>query len=799
MSRSISLSVLPCAWLVALGIAQAAHGAEGTFTLSLDSRPVAYPPTALVSTENPARGAILHHEVAATLDPASGTLRATDRIHVLHAPGTPADAVFPVLLWKELRLIEVEGEGVEVVATESARLQPKAFWRRPPYAELAGFENARQIDLALAGAGGRGGPASGGTGAGGTNNASASEGPAVWPDTVVVTLVYEGTIVDSLQAPDAAYARSFETTAGLILPEGAFLAYSTFWIPTRPEEIFTFDLTTTTPAAWRTVSQGRMAKDVVQGADRVMRWECPHPMEEIYLIGGPYEENHLRHGEVMAQTFTYANTDSSIYNRYLRGTGAYLDLYEEKIGPYPFAKFALVENFWQSGFGMPSFTLLGDRVIRLPFILDTSYGHEILHNWWGNGVFVDRSEGNWCEGLTTYGADYFYEERKGEEDAMRYRLNALQNYRDYVSEAEDLPLTEFRERHDFTTQAVGYSKSMMVIHQLRRAVGDAAFDDALHRFYRDHLWRRATWSDLFRSFAEVGDVDPEVWRRQWIERSGAPVLHIENPRVHGSHEERSLSFDLVQEPMDGGAPYAVLVPVRVLGDHDHQVDREVRVTAGRTPVTVACGFEPTLLAVDPDFHVLRRLHREEIPTRLSQVLGADSIAIVIADDLPTELRAACEELAAEWSKGQRAGVFGEAEAGSRLAALSGAVGTGGAGSRPGTAAQPSSSSPAGTGALESGVAVWLLGRGELADEIVAASRLSASVDPASGERSVVLTGLAGGLTWGLLDAIRPEDLAALGRKVPHYGKYSYLVFDDGENADKGIWPAGDSPLRTRVD
>src|SRR5690606_3013180 len=122
--------------------------------------------------------------------------------------------------------------------------------------------------------------------------------------------------------------------------------------------------------------------------------------------------HHVRHGDVFAQTFTYADTDSSIYNRYLRGTGRYLDLYEEQIGPYPFAKFALVENFWQTGFGMPSFTLLGDRVIRLPFILDTSYGHEILHNWWGNGVFVNVEEGNWCEGLTTYGADYAYKEQE---------------------------------------------------------------------------------------------------------------------------------------------------------------------------------------------------------------------------------------------------------------------------------------------------------------------------------------------------------------------------------------------------
>jgi hypothetical protein len=32
------------------------------------------------------------------------------------------------------------------------------------------------------------------------------------------------------------------------------------------------------------------------------------------------------------------------------------------------------------------------------------------------------------------------------------------------------------------------------------------------------------------------------------------------------------------------------------------------------------------------------------------------------------------------------------------------------------------------------------------------------------------------------------------RKIPHYGKYSFLVFDSGDNKLKGIWPAAESPL-----
>ena len=128
-------------------------------------------------------------------------------------------------------------------------------------------------------------------------------------------------------------------------------------------------------------------------------------------------------------------------------------MYRGLIGPYPYGKFALVENFWETGYGMPSFTLLGPQIIRFPFILSSSYPHEILHNWWGNSVFVDYETGNWCEGLTAYMADHLIQEQRGKGD--EYRRDTLQKYRDYVRDGRDFPLTEFRSRHSAATEAVG--------------------------------------------------------------------------------------------------------------------------------------------------------------------------------------------------------------------------------------------------------------------------------------------------------------------------------------------------------
>ena len=56
--------------------------------------------------------------------------------------------------------------------------------------------------------------------------------------------------------------------------------------------------------------------------------------------------------------------DASLADEYLEACARYLDAYIPLLGPYPFPKFAVVENFFSSGLGMPSFTLLGSAIIK---------------------------------------------------------------------------------------------------------------------------------------------------------------------------------------------------------------------------------------------------------------------------------------------------------------------------------------------------------------------------------------------------------------------------------------------------
>ena len=53
---------------------------------------------------------------------------------------------------------------------------------------------------------------------------------------------------------------------------------------------------------------------------------------------------------------------------------------------------------------------------------------------------------------------------------------------------------------------------------------------------------------------------------------------------------------------------------------------------------------------------------------------------------------------------------------------------------------------------------------------------------------------AKGRSVALFMPLSPEDADIVAAKITHYGKYSYLVFQNGTNRDKGFWPVEASPL-----
>ncbi len=709
-----------------------------------------------VAFQNPARCAFTSHNISAELDPLTAYLTVTDQLVLSHAAGISSVAKVPFLLNRSLQITSVKATQsalpVSINWTSHPNWFPTDFSSQPEYAEMSGYDHARQIDLWL----------------------DPAHQDGIWPESLQLTISYEGTLYDTLQAPPENYQRGFETSTGLIDTRGAFLAGSSLWYPERFDEPFSFDLTALVPAEWSVVSQGASVPPGKQAPAGMVysSWHSPELMDEIYLIAGPFTIREETADGVLLQTYTYNNDDEQLCQSYLDATRDYLDLYGNLIGPYPFAKFAMVENFWQTGYGMPSFTLLGNKVIRLPWIVHTSYGHEILHNWWGNGVFVDWEKGNWCEGLTVYGADYLYKERESEAAARDYRRTQLQGYLDYVGQARDFALTEFRSRHDASSAAVGYNKSMMIFHMIRKQYGDASFWGALQNFYQKHLYQRADWHDLLADLLPGSAETNSLFYDQWIARAGAPTLTLGDVSLT---PEANSGWQLAYTLHQSTPAYALNVPVRVtFGESDPET--WTITLQGNTQTEIKTFTrKPLTLAIDPDFDLFRKLHREEVPTALSQLFGADSLAMVICDDNSEALRTAFSELSEQSSRAKPTGQFNDADISPADLRFSSAWILG----SPRWLVQSRHLLPPEVQILPGSFIIEGQTYSQTTHTLVLAT-----ANPDSPEHAIAL--MVGGDAAGV---------KGIWRKLPHYGKYSYLVFEGTRNVAKGSWSVISSPLK----
>lgn len=584
------------------------------------------------------------------------------------------------------------------------------------------------------------------------------------------TIEYRGTINDLAEQDSPEYAQSFAQTSGIISELGVFLSRASVWVPLFDDGLLTFTMQvsfTESARSWSSVSQGegRIGQAGVQSG-LPDRWEMPHPTEEIYLVAADFTIYQQESDDT--QILAYLRTpDSNLATRYLDATVRYLKLYEPLLGDYPYSKFALVENFWETGYGMPSFTLLGEQVIRFPFILESSYPHEILHNWWGNGVYPDYASGNWSEGLTAYLADHLFREMDGL--GHEYRKEMLARYKNYVSDGDDFPLARFTSRNSAASQAVGYGKTLMLWHMLRLQLGDELFIEGLRRFYADYEFQRASFSDIEHLFTEVSGQDLSQFFYQWVQWIGAPELSLTVSEETG--DRARIMFAQTQF----GDPYLLKVPVALYyegADTPELYDIDL---SQKLEGFFADDYSRlNAVLVDPYFDVFRTLDREETPPTVGELFGARQISFV----LPSTDREQWASLAESFGAGAEFDlVFADSIA-----------------------------------ELPTDRSLWILGRNNpLAQQVFSSvADYGVSVQPDSlqiennnfeyTDRSTVVVGRHPANPELAIGWIHIEDMVALPgmiEKLPHYGKYSYLSFTGAEPAIdvRGIWTSPSSPMR----
>ena len=211
-------------------------------------------------------------------------------------------------------------------------------------------------------------------------------------------------------------------------------------------------------------------------------------------------------------------------------------------------------------------------------------------------------------------------------------------------------------------------------------------------------------------------------------------------------------------------------------DQDHFLKRQQTINLSLTA-------RPLQLDVDPEFDIFRRLHRNEIPPAVSQAMGAEQVLVILPGKASADLARAYRALATRWQQEKPGHVDIVVDSDVQT--------------------------------LPDDRAVWLFGwQNSFRPQLNAALQ---GYDFTPGGNSVRIAGTTLSAqshslavlgrqpnnpdqALGWLAADTAAALPGLGRKLPHYGRYSYLGFS-GTNPDnmlKGQWPVVNSPMSVRV-
>jgi hypothetical protein len=565
-----------------------------------------------------------------------------------------------------------------------------------------------------------------------------------------VELVLQG-VVPELPTADARAVPSGAVSGA----DGSYLPGYSGWIANTGEERIRYRLTVEVPAPYRVVATGRLMEERLDGEIYSASFAADTPIEPPPIFAGPYVIQERLEDNLRIRTYFHPEL-AALAEGYLKVSANYIRRYAEQIGPYPYADFHVVSAPLPVGLGFPNLTYVGRRVLPLPFMRGRSLAHEVLHNWWGNGVAVDYARGNWAEGLTTYMADYALARERSSEAAREMRLAWLRNFAALPPE-RDIPVERFTSKQHDAAQVVGYDKVAFVFHMLERELGEADFGAGLRKFWKDHRFRVARWPDLQRAFQQTSGRNLTWFFDQWVRRAGTPGVELVEARRGGGEGDYRVIVKLRQKP----PLYRVRLPVVIETSAGSRRD-EVVLGGREQDFEISSEHRPLLVRIDPDFDTFRRLLPGESPPIFRDVTLSGETVLVLPTRDPDMTRVA-RRLA------------------HRLLQRAPAVYQGDLRDPPKTP-------------------VLVVGAAKDIENLRALRGPGQALDLAgTGTARAWAERRPGKAPWLFVAADSARSLEAVLRPLPHYRNQSYVVFEGAKVTNKGLWPASASPLSHRFD
>ena len=326
-----------------------------------------------------------------------------------------------------------------------------------------------------------------------------------------------------------------------------------FWLPSvdHPSDKATARITVHAPAAWSVIANGREAKPAAPTAAEVRgpevgprrTWvyetDVDHPSYTLVVGGAEMVVDTLGYGAcgrapaspradgcVAVSTWLFPESAGRGGVSFRRAVEM-IDFFSELVGPFPYEKLAHVQSATRFG-GMENSSAIfySQQGIASGRDMEGTVSHETAHQWFGDSVTEKDWSHLWLsEGFATYFGALFFEHTDGPQALQTRMAEAMATYLASADTAR--PVVDDRPDLFGMLNRNSYQKGGVVLHMLRRELGDEAFFEAVREYSRIYRNATADTDDFRRVVEDVTGREMGIFFRQWLHAPGYPVLAVE--------------------------------------------------------------------------------------------------------------------------------------------------------------------------------------------------------------------------------------------------------------------------------
>ncbi|MEY8849345.1 M1 family aminopeptidase [Psychroserpens sp. XS_ASV72] len=354
------------------------------------------------------------------------------------------------------------------------------------------------------------------------------------------------------------------------------------------------------------VSNGLELSQVVNGNEKTTHYKHRYPIP-AYLIaiavtnyqvyshqvpnnGNPFDIVNYVYPESFASAQASTPVTVDIMN-------LFINLFE----PYPFED----EKYGHAQFGF------GGGMEHTTVSFMGSYGrnliaHELAHQWFGNKITCGSWKDIWLnEGFATYLSGLVYENLDGNDVFRTWKQQVNNSITSYPGGAVYLSDVDTLSVSRIFSGRLSYNKGAMVLHMLRKKLGDVNFFQALQTYLTtpEHAYAYAKTEDFISIVEASSGEDLTEFFDDWLYNEGYPSYTVNWNQVSANEINIQLSQTQSHSSVDF---FEAPVPIRLIGTLGETQDLVLDHSSNGQLFTETVAFEVQTILFDPEFDLISR-------------------------------------------------------------------------------------------------------------------------------------------------------------------------------------------------